>query len=113
MLRIKITMTGQGLLRGAEAVGHVGFGPKGSDPVCAAATVLLRTAARTLERKQGIELSGGAPSPGQMQFEILALPESLRGWISGVSEALFQGLTDLAMEFPDKVSVQVERIEEN
>jgi hypothetical protein len=48
-----------------------------------------------------------------MQFEILALPESLRGWISGVSEALFQGLTDLAMEFPDKVSVQVERIEEN
>lgn len=113
MLQIKIKVTATGLLRGAQALGHVGFGPKGNDPVCAAATILLRTAARSFERKQGIVLAGSAPRPGELRFEILSFPETLRGWLSGVGETLLQGLTDLAAEYPDRISVQVEMTEES
>ncbi len=103
MVRVRILVSPDGLMKSFEAVGHAGSVARGSNLACAAATALLRTAARACEDK-GIVVRGDAGSRGSMRC-ILGAAES--GWLRGTTDFLLRGLRDLREEFPDAVDVEV------
>jgi uncharacterized protein YsxB (DUF464 family) len=111
VVRIRLALSPEGLLRGFEAEGHAGGAARGSNIACAAATALLRTAAG-LCAEHGIVRSGGAAAPGQLRCELAAPGPAARGWLAGVSDFLIKGVSDLRDEFPGEIAVQVERTED-
>jgi len=112
LLRVQIQLTRAGVIRSIRAQGHAGYAPSGSDIVCAAATALLRAAARTFERKAGIVVTGGAERRGEMALDVISIADGVSEWAAGASETVVQGLADIAAEFPDAVSVEIEQEEE-
>lgn len=105
MIRVTIETDGGGVLRKVSADGHSLAFEIGQNIVCAAATMLLRTAARLLGSTEGIEVSGGAPERGRLDFEISVLDESKRGYTKTVGDFLVQGMSDLEREFPGECAL--------
>ena len=108
MIRAKVVLDEEGCLRGFEAAGHSESGSRGNDLVCAAFTVLARTAYRALEALPGVELRGTAPEPGSLSFEALQGAESAER-AAGIADSLVMGIGDLAREFPGAVAFTIER----
>lgn len=96
-------------LRSFEATGHAAMGDRGFDMVCAAFSILARTAYRALETLPGIELRGSAPEPGSLSFEVLK-PAASVDRAAGIADFLVAGIGDLAREYPGAVEFVVERI---
>ncbi|MCH5282801.1 MAG: ribosomal-processing cysteine protease Prp [Treponema sp.] len=103
-----------------SASGHAGFAEKGSDIVCAAVTVLLRTAMRLLSKDAQIEFATSLPlcsesdleesRRGELSFsarvrEDLALDEksSAKIKIAFLADYLSEGFKSLCEEFPRNV----------
>ena len=93
---------GSGFLR-CEAQGHALFDKKGHDIVCAAATVLLRTAARTLGARPGMAFKGAAPERGSLSFEARADGDSARAELKFAADFLKEGFESLAKEYPQNL----------
>lgn len=106
MIVADVALDGAGLLRSCRIEGHAGAGAKGEDPVCAAVSVLARTAALTLSRAEGFEISGSAPARGIFGFDVLAAP-SETGFAAGVTSFLLEGLRSVAREYPNYCIVRV------
>ena len=109
----------EGELR-CSASGHAGFAEKGSDIVCAAVTILLRTAMQVLCGDARIEFESSVParsesdskgiSRGELAFSArvkdgLALDErsSAKIKIESLAEYLSLGFESLRKEFPQNV----------
>ena len=69
MIKIDAAVDEAGLLVSCAITGHAEAGSKGSDVVCAAVSVLARTAWRTFSGRKGIRLRGGAPERGVFRME--------------------------------------------
>jgi uncharacterized protein YsxB (DUF464 family) len=110
VLRICLTLSPRGRLRGFRAEGHAGARAAGSNTACAAATSLLRTAG-TLCAEHGLVEAGGAPEPGMMRMRLGPAGEPDEAWLRGVADFLLRGLTDLAREFPREILVRTEQTE--
>lgn len=108
MIRARVVLDREGRIRGFEAAGHSERGSRGDDIVCAAFTVLARTAFRALEALPGIELEGTAPEPGSLSFEVLKSAESAER-AAGIADSLVLGISDLVRDFPDAVAFSIER----
>ena len=87
--------------------GHAGGFPGGNNPICAAVTALVRTAARTLESQKGIVISGGADQPGDMIFHVNEIPAQLKERVTGITDFLITGLRDLERENPNEIELQI------
>ena len=107
MIRLSVRLRADGCLAGFAASGHAGAGPKGGDPVCAAVTVLLRTAARVLAGQPDLRAEGESPAEGEMRLELAPPPEARREWVRGVTAVLVTGLADLDREFPGRMKLEV------
>ena len=81
--------------------------PQGENIVCAAATVLLRTAARLLEAEDGIQVSGGSETRGFLTLSIDVANEGKRDFLLAVGNFLTVGLCDLQKEFPGDCAVEI------
>ena len=108
MIRARIVLDERGELRSFSASGHAGRFSNGRDIVCAAFSVLARTAYSTLAALPGIELRGEAEKPGVLDFEILNSAAGTERAI-GIADFLLTGLGDLAREYPDAVALTIER----
>ena len=75
--------------------------------MCAAVTVLYRTAARLLQLQPDIRIRGNAPETGRMELQIEEMPASRRQWLIGLSDLLIQGSRDLQEENPKAVALRV------
>jgi uncharacterized protein YsxB (DUF464 family) len=75
--------------------------------VCAAVTVLFRTAARLLQLQGGIRIRGGASENGRMELQIEELPAPRRQWLIGLSDFLIRGARDLQEENPKAIALRV------
>jgi len=96
------------LLKSFVSTGHAGQGT-----VCAAASALLRTAARLLAGMPELRAHGSAPEAGKLQCSIepgSSLSEERRVWLRGVTDFLVRGLSDISREYPDEVNVTVKEI---
>jgi uncharacterized protein YsxB (DUF464 family) len=100
MIEIKAALDEAGILRSCEVSGHAGAGKTGTDIVCAAVSVLLRTAIQVLSGRKGITIRGDAPEPGLLWMEA-DYSEEGREFLSSTGEFLTAGLKSVAGEFPD------------
>jgi len=108
MISAKLVLDeGEGLLS-FRATGHAAAGDRGYDIVCAAFSVLARTAYSSLDALPGIELRGSAPEPGSLSFEVRRPPAS-RERAAGIADFLIAGLSDLARYYPEAVELELER----
>jgi len=108
MIRAKARIDDDGLLLDFEARGHAGFAPAGSDIVCAAFTVLARTAYTALAGLSGDGIVGRAGAPGDLDFEVRSMPETARERAIGISSFLVEGIVGLAREFPSEIGLTLE-----
>lgn len=108
MIRIRLILDDEGLLSSFRSTGHAGRRRERGDPACAAATALLRSAARTVAGHPGIDWEGDAPEPGRMSLIIRDCPSGDRSWLRGVTDVLLQGLGDLAGEVPESLTCTIE-----
>ena len=99
-----------GLLESCGISGHAGAGPKGADIVCAAVTVLARTAYSTLSGRNGIAVQGDFPERGEFFLEVTGIDPENTEFVSGITNFLCEGLSSVSDEFPDHCMVRIERL---
>lgn len=96
-----------GLFSGLTASGHAGFAVKGNDIVCAAVTVLLRTAMQLLSESECVKLTADTAKRGELQFSIIregTTPET-ESRIACIRDFLKSGLESLVREYPRNVQL--------
>ena len=93
-----------------KANGHAGFSQRGSDIVCAAISVLLRTAMQVLSHNENVSLNFEAPERGSMSFSIEAKTENLETetQLKCIGDFLRTGILALTKEFPKNVILMEE-----
>ena len=99
MIEIEAVLDKEGILRVCKASGHAGAGKTGTDIVCAAVSVLLRTALSTLTGRNGIKIEGSAPEKGQLWLEADYDAEG-KDFLFACGEFLMDGLRSVAQEYP-------------
>ena len=92
-----------------EATGHAGGARAGEDIVCAAFTILARTAYETLAALPGIEIELDAPERGLLRFAVKRSEETSVEKASGIADFLLTGLSGLEREYPGRVELTIER----
>jgi uncharacterized protein YsxB (DUF464 family) len=107
VIRIKVCLDGAGLLVSCRVEGHAGAGPKGADPVCAAVSLLLRTAIKILAGRRGIELRGAAPKRGLLWMEADYDAEG-RDFLAAAGTFLIEGLRSVSEEYPEYCCLIIE-----
>jgi uncharacterized protein len=105
VITIEIKQDERGCIRNCNVEGHSFLAQPGSDILCAAVSVLLRTAHRVLYADKGIGFKGSEPESGKMSFTIKWIPEIKVLRVQGISDFLMRGLKDLAAEYPDKLKL--------
>jgi uncharacterized protein YsxB (DUF464 family) len=108
MIETLIRLDGRGLIQEVTVKGHGELGLKGSDPLCAAVTVLSGTFGRMLESQHRIGWEGKADKPGQFWIKVLSIPVSERDWFGGAGDYFLLGLQDLMKQFPQNIRVNIE-----
>ena len=109
MISVRIVAEKEGALVLAEASGHAGMGGEAGDPVCAAVSVLFRTAASVLEAFVPTS-SVRSCGRGTLQLSAGDFAEESRECLFYAAQFLLRGLSSLAEEFPDAVSLKMERV---
>ena len=99
-------MEGDGTLRACRASGHSKTGKAGADIVCAAVSVLMRTALNVLSDKKGITVRGGAPANGQMWLEAEYNAEG-KDFLFAAGLFLMEGLWSVAQEYPKNCKITI------
>jgi uncharacterized protein YsxB (DUF464 family) len=108
MIGINVVFDEAGLLRSCEVKGHAGAGPAGYDLVCAAVSILTRTAFRVLSEREGIILRGGAPERGVFRMET-GCQETGREFLDACGVFLTDGLASVAEMYPEHVKLTIRR----
>lgn len=106
MIVADVVLDDAGLLESCAIEGHAGAGPVGGDIVCAAVTVLVRTALRTLSRAEGAVVSGSAPSRGALTVRVVSFAGE-ESFLAGVTAFLVEGLGSVAVDYPDHCRVRI------
>lgn len=109
MLRVQVAIDDHGVLTSMSADGHTGIAERGSDPVCAAASVLLLTAARTFEAAQGFEVEGGTERRGTLRLAVRKASAERRDYGRGITEMMVKGMSDLSQKYPDQIELTITR----
>jgi uncharacterized protein YsxB (DUF464 family) len=97
-----------GVLTACKADGHAGAGKAGSDIVCAAVSVLFRTAISILSSREGITVKFGAPEKGQLWLEAEYKAEG-KDFLSTTGIFLIEGLKSVAQEYPNNCGIIIRR----
>ncbi len=105
---VRLSFWPDGVLKSATAEGHAGTVPAGSNTVCAAVTVLLRTAYETASGYDGVRASGRAPGPGFLGFTIGRYPPEMVDRLRGVADFLVIGLSSVEREHPGRIELRIE-----
>jgi uncharacterized protein YsxB (DUF464 family) len=109
MIRIEAALDEAGLLRSCRIHGHAGAGPRGGDIVCAAVSVLARTALSLLSRRDGITVRGEAPERGIVSMDI-DYAGAGKEFLSAAGAFLVEGLQSVAGEYPEYCVMHVTKV---
>ena len=97
-----------GVLKKCKANGHADFSKKGSDIVCSAVTILLRTALKTLSQSENVILNTAPSSRGSLAFSVdlkegktYSMETQIK--LKTIADFLREGFVSLQKEFPDNV----------
>ena len=106
MIEIEAEIEEDGTLRACKASGHAGAGKHGQDIVCAAVSVLIRTACSVLSGRKGISLQCGAPERGQLWLKAEYEADG-KDFLKTSGVFLVEGLKSIAKEFPENCNFNV------
>jgi uncharacterized protein YsxB (DUF464 family) len=106
MIRADLVLEG-GFLKSCRISGHANAGPKGADIVCAAVTVLARTAHKTLSQRKGITVLCDFPERGEFFLEVTGKTAENNEFLAGTGTFLKEGLLSIAKEFPGNCVVNI------
>ncbi|MDR1955369.1 MAG: ribosomal-processing cysteine protease Prp [Treponema sp.] len=105
MIEIDLALDEAGVLMACGVQGHAGAGPKGRDVVCAAVSVLTKTALGVLAVQEGIRVQGAAER-GLWRMETEYTPEG-RGFLFAIGVFLKEGLEAVSQEYPDQCRITI------
>jgi uncharacterized protein len=108
VIEIEAIFDGDGVIMTCIAEGHAKAGKAGTDIVCAAVSVLMRTALTVLSDRKGITVNGGAPKPGQMWLEAEYDADG-KEFLFAAGVFLVEGLQSIAREFPKNCKLDIRR----
>ena len=106
LIVIEAVLEEDGTLRSCKASGHSGLGKAGADIVCAAVSVLLRTAVIALSGRKGIIIRGNAPEPGQLWLETDYEAEG-KDFLFACGVFLIEGLKSIEQEYPKNCMIKI------
>jgi len=106
MIKIEAVLESDGTLRSCRAEGHAKAGKVGGDIVCAAVSVLMRTALITLSGRKGVTVRGGAPEKGQMWLEADYEAEG-KDFLFASGQFLINGLSSVEQEYPKNCKLTI------
>ena len=95
-----------GCIQSCKAMGHAGFAAKGYDIVCAAVTVLLRTAMQVLDQTDGVTIQADATERGMLSFTVTQAALDKTERLICTADFLERGLQSLQSEYPQFVRLQ-------
>ena len=107
MVRVAVVTNGSGIIRQVTATGHAGSVAKGSNIVCSAVTILLRTTVRLFEKTDGVVMSRKAQERGSLEFSISGIHGGIDQYVRALGDFLIGGLQDLQDEFPAECTVTI------
>jgi uncharacterized protein YsxB (DUF464 family) len=108
MIEIDVVLDDAGLLDSCTIRGHAGAGPMGGDIVCAAVSVLARTALTVLSETEGVKVYSEAPERGLFYLK-LEYTRAGRNFLNAVGLFLTTGLASVAGEYPAYCRMQMRR----
>ena len=99
-----------GVIKKCQANGHAGFSKKGSDIVCSAVTILIRTAIQVLSHNENVLLATDTSKRGNLSFEVSAKSENPKteAQLESIGDFLRTGFLALTKEFPKNVILMEE-----
>jgi uncharacterized protein len=106
MIRVSVALSKEGGIENLRVEGHAGFALKGTDIVCSAVTILIRTFARSVEASSGATWAVIEDSPGRFQLVMSSISPDMAEQYRGWCEFLLRGLEDLAGDEPRRVQVE-------
>ena len=95
-----------GCFKAFTATGHAGFAVKGSDIVCAAVTVLLRTALQLLSETDGVMVSADVASEGTLSMEVTYAAPEMEQRLICIADFLELGIGSLEAEYPQHIALR-------
>ena len=110
MISVLLTRGKNGALVSCRAQGHARFAEKGSDIVCSAVTVLLRTTMQVLCGIEGVIVRADASERGSLDFDVSAenAPAESRTALVYAGRFLEAGLASLVREYPRNVELKIQ-----
>ena len=108
MVEIDVSFDEAGLLRSCTVRGHANADSPGNDLVCAAVSILTRTAFRLFHEREGIELQGGAPERGVFWMET-SYHGSGRDFLKGAGAFLAEGFKSVSELYPEYCTLRIHR----
>lgn len=112
MLQVRIRLSEDGVIRSLDAAGHLPGGTRGENLACAAATTLIRSAARFIVGCEGVQSQGRAEARGSLSFRISDIQDSYVEYIRGAGDLVIQGLQDLDAEAPGAISLKISGVQQ-
>jgi uncharacterized protein YsxB (DUF464 family) len=106
LINIELSFDKRDLLKSCRVSGHAGASPKGEDIVCAAVSVLTRTAYTVLSSRKELKVRASAPKRGEFQMEIDGFGSD-DSFLSAVGIYLQEGLQSISVEFPNHVTIKI------
>ncbi len=115
MTRIELVCTESGRFVSCNASGHAGFSRRGKDIVCAAETILLRTALEVLQQTPGVLLSTDMSARGTLAFSVAGIENNqsssvdeslMEERLKCVGDFLRKGLQSLSSEYPTCIELR-------
>ncbi|MCX7655866.1 MAG: ribosomal-processing cysteine protease Prp [Treponemataceae bacterium] len=108
MVSVTVVLDSAGLLRHCQVKGHAGSGQLGKDVVCAAVSVLSRTALRVLVDRAGLFVQGDAPERGDLWFSVELREQGDRPFLEALTTFLLEGFRSVSQEYPAYCIVHIQ-----
>ena len=105
MVRVCIAADSDGCVRRVEIRGHAGMSLRGSDPACAAVSVLAKAYALTMTELPDHRMRGEIERPGEFFLEIESVGDREHAFAAG--RVLLNGLESIRAELPDHAAVEI------
>jgi uncharacterized protein YsxB (DUF464 family) len=108
LIEIEAVLDESGVLRSCRASGHARAERKGADIICAAVSVLMRTAVSVLSGRKGIVIRYDAPEEGLLFLEADYTAEG-REFLYAAGLFLTEGLASVAEEYPQYCNLELKQ----
>lgn len=107
MTSVLVERNKKGVLLSCKAEGHAGYAKRGSDIVCSAVTVLLKTTLQIISELLGVKLEADASERGKLSFKILSFDSDSERELKYAGDFLVTGLSSISEEYPENLELVI------